>query len=470
MQYDIFISHASEDKDSFVRLLANKLQENRIDVWYDELSLQLGDSLRQSIDKGLAQSRIGIVVLSKHFFKKKWTNWDLDGLVSRHMLENTESSLIIPIWHNITKEEITSYSPSLADKVAIISSENIDSIVSKIDKILNPSGSTLIIARQYLLKKGFTPPSITDDWWLYMLELYGKENRSYNSYLSFDLSYRERYVRMPFLRKKNSTIVNSPSGGGNSIAKYILQKNWQEIAKNKSINQLTEPNIVLSFLENTPWLKEVSLNDPGRIATFFPQLTIATYGGFLEERFKKFQEDSKNIFIRMSFPKYIPINSETLFMLSDQSYFGKHSSIVAKTYFGEEFKMQTNDNIDNIIWLLSSKSDWLPKPIKNTLIAGMRQNRNWLWDVDHSLSGYNKIYEDPDYRFLKPRSNFCKELKEVKDKSHIFSKEAVKDLEERFRYAIDFLNISEDYEIIVDRFINLGFIATIIESKRIDLN
>ena len=154
MQYDIFISHASEDKDSFVRLLANKLQENRIDVWYDELSLQLGDSLRQSIDKGLAQSRIGIVVLSKHFFKKKWTNWELDGLVSRHMLENTESSLIIPIWHNITKEEITSYSPSLADKVAIISSENIDSIVSKIDKILNPSGSTLIIARQYLLKKG----------------------------------------------------------------------------------------------------------------------------------------------------------------------------------------------------------------------------------------------------------------------------------------------------------------------------
>ena len=71
MLYDVFISHASEDKPGFVRLLADKLKERRIEVWYDEFSLQVGDSLRQSIDQGLAKSRYGIVILSHHFFQKE---------------------------------------------------------------------------------------------------------------------------------------------------------------------------------------------------------------------------------------------------------------------------------------------------------------------------------------------------------------------------------------------------------------
>ena len=68
MNFDVFISHASEDKDDFVRELAEKLRLRRIEVWYDEHSLKIGDSLRQSIDLGLSKSRFGIVVLSKDFF------------------------------------------------------------------------------------------------------------------------------------------------------------------------------------------------------------------------------------------------------------------------------------------------------------------------------------------------------------------------------------------------------------------
>jgi TIR domain len=59
MLYDVFISHASEDKDGFVRLLAGQLKERRIEVWYEEFSLRPGDSLRQSIDQGLSKSRYG---------------------------------------------------------------------------------------------------------------------------------------------------------------------------------------------------------------------------------------------------------------------------------------------------------------------------------------------------------------------------------------------------------------------------
>ncbi|MBA7526390.1 hypothetical protein ES705_18552 [subsurface metagenome] len=70
-RYDVFISHASEDKDEIVRPLAYALQAEGLSVWYDEFEMKIGDSLRRKIDKGLANSRFGIVVLSKSFIKKR---------------------------------------------------------------------------------------------------------------------------------------------------------------------------------------------------------------------------------------------------------------------------------------------------------------------------------------------------------------------------------------------------------------
>ncbi len=113
--FDVFISHASEDKDEVVRPLAESLRAGGLDVWYDEFELRIGDSLRRKIDLGLARSRFGIVVLSQAFFGKGWTNYELDGLVTRSI--NGEQ-ILLPIWHNITKQQLISYSPSLADKVA----------------------------------------------------------------------------------------------------------------------------------------------------------------------------------------------------------------------------------------------------------------------------------------------------------------------------------------------------------------
>lgn len=114
--YDVFVSHASEDKDSFVRPLAEKLAEANIKVWYDEFSLKWGDGLRRNIDKGLARSSFGIVVLSESFFKKEWPQKELDGLVQ---LEMAGKSRILPIWHKISKDEVAAQSPTLADKVAL---------------------------------------------------------------------------------------------------------------------------------------------------------------------------------------------------------------------------------------------------------------------------------------------------------------------------------------------------------------
>lgn len=118
-EYDVFISHSSEDKEDFVRPLASELNSLDLKVWYDEFELKMGDSLRRSIDKGLINSRYGIVVLSTSFFKRNWTQYELDGLVNK---ETNGIKVILPIWHKVSKDEVQKFSPTLADKVALDSS------------------------------------------------------------------------------------------------------------------------------------------------------------------------------------------------------------------------------------------------------------------------------------------------------------------------------------------------------------
>lgn len=133
-QYDVFISHASEDKDDFVRSFADELIKRGVSVWYDEMSLSWGDSLRKNIDKGLANSRFGVVVLSKSFIQKQWTEYELNGLIAS---EINGGKRVLPIWHEISKSEVMKYSPSLADKLALNTSmQTIDEIAEQLVSLL----------------------------------------------------------------------------------------------------------------------------------------------------------------------------------------------------------------------------------------------------------------------------------------------------------------------------------------------
>ena len=121
-EFDVFISHASEDKDSFVIPLVETLQKEGVKVWYDNSELTWGDSLRGSIDNGLKNSKYGVVILSKSFLgKKKWTEHELDGLFA---MEEIGKKVILPIWHDISREDVLAYSPSLADRLAKRSSKD----------------------------------------------------------------------------------------------------------------------------------------------------------------------------------------------------------------------------------------------------------------------------------------------------------------------------------------------------------
>ncbi len=133
MEWDAFISHASEDKEEFVRPLADSLQAQGIRVWYDSFTLTIGDSLRRSIDHGLIYSRFGIVILSPNFLRKEWPQKELDGLIAR---ESDAQKVILPIWHNISRDEVMRYSPIMADKKAGSSDGGVDCLVAELLKVI----------------------------------------------------------------------------------------------------------------------------------------------------------------------------------------------------------------------------------------------------------------------------------------------------------------------------------------------
>lgn len=131
--YDVFISHASEDKEPFVEGLADRLRSEGISVWYDKFTLKWGDSLREQIDKGLNSSRFGIVVLSKAFFRKPWPKKELDGLFA---LEVSGKAKILPIWHDLSEEEVQEYSPMLAGRLALASDHPVQDMIVQLKELI----------------------------------------------------------------------------------------------------------------------------------------------------------------------------------------------------------------------------------------------------------------------------------------------------------------------------------------------
>lgn len=129
VRWDVFLSHASEDKDAFARPLAKELRANGMRVWFDEFTLRIGDSLRRSIDKGLANSRFGVVVISPAFLNKEWPQKELDGLVAREM---DGQKVILPVWHNVDADTIRRHSPLLADRLATSSAKGLPQVITEL--------------------------------------------------------------------------------------------------------------------------------------------------------------------------------------------------------------------------------------------------------------------------------------------------------------------------------------------------
>lgn len=129
--WDLFISHAHEDKAAVARPLADMLRAKGLKVWYDEFTLRIGDSIRRSIDTGLAKSRFGVVILSRSFFAKKWPQKELDGLFA---LESAGADRILPVWHNVRSADVSNFSPMLVSLKGISTDAGTDHVAAEIVK------------------------------------------------------------------------------------------------------------------------------------------------------------------------------------------------------------------------------------------------------------------------------------------------------------------------------------------------
>lgn len=136
-EYDVFISHAWEDKEDFVEEFVQALINRNVKVWYDKSNITWGDSMRKKIDNGLSKSRFGVVVLSPNYIdeNKYWTKAELDGLFQ---MESTNGKTLLPIWHNLTKKQVMDYSPIIASKLALTTATMTpQEIANELYKILN---------------------------------------------------------------------------------------------------------------------------------------------------------------------------------------------------------------------------------------------------------------------------------------------------------------------------------------------
>jgi hypothetical protein len=356
MLYDVFLSHASEDKDAIVRPLVRALAAADIAVWYDESELRPGDSLRQAIDHGLSKSRYGVIILSQAFFAKRWPQWELNGLAARQM--SGQERVIIPVWHGVDKEDVLDFSPPLADLVAVSTKRGITAVCQAISRVVRPQESPLVVARGELIAYGHTPPVISDEWWLDVVEA---SNRMLNAGAFIPES--SQWGRWSF------PLPNEGARGedrGVRLAWAAMQLHWVREADERKISQITPPPLALQFIRTMPGLAETCREFPKWLAAYMPQLTIPGLGGEFEVFFDEERAESPSSL------------DELMFRLPPERLdpAGAAGQFVKGALWGPSPKCY--ETFDYLIWLLSDDSQWLPEPYRLLLQQGMREWPVWL--------------------------------------------------------------------------------------------
>jgi hypothetical protein len=113
-----FISHDSRDKEAIAWPIASGLMRKLYKVWYDEFSLTIGDNLRESIERGIKDSNKCVLIITPNFLNNPgWTKKEFDSIFTRELLK--QERVILPIWFNVSANDVYDYSPSLANTVAL---------------------------------------------------------------------------------------------------------------------------------------------------------------------------------------------------------------------------------------------------------------------------------------------------------------------------------------------------------------
>lgn len=131
--YDLFISHASQNKDEFVREFAKILDRAGFRSFYDEISIGVGDSIGSSIDRGLYHSNSAVVVITPEFLNRPWPRTELDAILN---LVISADRVLIPIWLRVNYDDVVQVSPILADRKAIIHGGSVEETATQVQRLI----------------------------------------------------------------------------------------------------------------------------------------------------------------------------------------------------------------------------------------------------------------------------------------------------------------------------------------------
>lgn len=138
IEYDVFLSHSNLDKEEYVTELSDKLEEKGLSVFEDVKVFKIGQSQTDMMNFGILNSRFVVVFLSENFIESGWSEYEFKSFLNREI--NEKKIIILPIWHNVTVEEVKNYNPYLVDKYALNTSKHsLDQIVNSINQVIQDS-------------------------------------------------------------------------------------------------------------------------------------------------------------------------------------------------------------------------------------------------------------------------------------------------------------------------------------------
>jgi len=131
---DVFLCHAWDDRKEAAKDLHDLLEANGVSVWFSEKDVPLGSSLLREIDKGLAKSRIGIVLVTPAFLNRLHG----EGIADKELSVLLARELLIPIVHNTTYESLRDVSPMLGSRSGLSTAEEpMRDVATKLVELVN---------------------------------------------------------------------------------------------------------------------------------------------------------------------------------------------------------------------------------------------------------------------------------------------------------------------------------------------
>ncbi|MBK1890349.1 toll/interleukin-1 receptor domain-containing protein [Undibacterium sp. 14-3-2] len=124
---DVFLCHAWDDRKGAAKELHDLLEAEGVKVWFSEKDLGLGVPMMRAIDKGLANSRIGLVLVTPAMI----TGLPREGVADKELSALLATNQLVPIVHNTTYEALRNVSPLLASRSGLDTSEDSMSVIAK---------------------------------------------------------------------------------------------------------------------------------------------------------------------------------------------------------------------------------------------------------------------------------------------------------------------------------------------------